>query len=277
MRTRRGARRRTVFPRIVCEAVRGFTLIELLVVIAIIAILAAILFPVFAQARDKARQAACLSNLKQAGSALAMYVQDYDETLPNACQWGRAWLWATDKAGLTGRCGQVGITAAAPKKDDTIGPVQTPPRFIQELLYPYAKNAEIWFCPSVGKSRYFNGDPKWPTYGYNGTTYIWNREANPTTSQNEFSKRKPILVSGLALAAVPRPAQAPVMWDMPYWNKIKDPCPQSDLKPAHANGLNALYADTHVKYSSFAGRTTQAINVCLEDWWAEHNWEGYFE
>src|ERR671916_3232132 len=60
----------------------GFTLIELLVVIAIIAILAAILFPVFAQAREKARQASCLSNVKQIGLAAMMYVQDYDETYP---------------------------------------------------------------------------------------------------------------------------------------------------------------------------------------------------
>jgi len=61
---------------------RGFTLIELLVVIAIIAILAAILFPVFAQAREQARSAACISNLRQQNNAVLLYVQDYDETLP---------------------------------------------------------------------------------------------------------------------------------------------------------------------------------------------------
>ena len=76
------------------KIVRAFTLIELLVVIAIIAILAAILFPVFAQAREAARKTSCLSNLKQSGIALLMYAQDYDEEL---CPWHAG----TDSAGNT--------------------------------------------------------------------------------------------------------------------------------------------------------------------------------
>src|SRR5690242_9553375 len=112
---------------------RGFTLIELLVVIAIIAILAAILFPVFAQAREKARQTACVSNLKQIGTAAQMYAQDFDEHLPGT---------------------ELG-------EDDG-------EYFWIEMLAPYTKNRDIFSCPSASEKTQFasNGISREFSYSY---------------------------------------------------------------------------------------------------------------
>ena len=106
---------------------RGFTLIELLVVIAIIAILAAILFPVFAKAREKARQSSCLSNVKQLGLAVLQYAQDYDETL-NSC------YGAQDASVSYRRWYYQGATNPG-------------------MLFPYIKNSQVFDCPS-GKGNY---------------------------------------------------------------------------------------------------------------------------
>ncbi|MFO8079163.1 MAG: prepilin-type N-terminal cleavage/methylation domain-containing protein [Armatimonadota bacterium] len=98
----------------------GFTLIELLVVIAIIAILAAILFPVFARAREKARQSSCLSNVKQLNLGVMMYVQDYDETFPQGYVNSRPsverWTWSGARYGLRGVGSTVCLRFAARKE-----------------------------------------------------------------------------------------------------------------------------------------------------------------
>ena len=116
---------------------RGFTLIELLVVIAIIAILAAILFPVFARAREAARKTRCLNNLKQIGLAVKMYVNDFDETYPI----GRnSQMLDTFPVMMTSNgSGWIQISQS------TVRPVD--PRW-WEVLVPYEKNKKIQECPS---------------------------------------------------------------------------------------------------------------------------------
>ncbi len=101
---------------------KAFTLIELLVVIAIIAILAAILFPVFAQAREKARAISCLSNMNQLGLAMQMYQQDYDETFPY-------WSWWNSYSGGHG---------PAPNNISS---------FWSNAIFPYVKSAGVYNCP----------------------------------------------------------------------------------------------------------------------------------
>jgi general secretion pathway protein G len=145
------------------DARRGFSLIEILVVLAIIAILAAIIFPVFSAARGKARATKCMANLKQLGMAVEMYASDYDELYP----------WSKDVA-----------DHAVPQQWDEFPYWQAwipymP--FIQDSLNPYVRSRELWQCPSdtgfdVLEDSGYPMDAEPTCYAKWGASYLYRTE-----------------------------------------------------------------------------------------------------
>ena len=146
----------------------GFTLIELLVVIAIIAILAAILFPVFAKARESARRTVCVSNVKQLGTAWMMYVQDYDESFPPSnspanSQWGASTTYT----------GKFPCKPCRPHLKGNDAVIYDPTVY----AIPYVKNYDLFKCPSdVGIPTSLANDPSQgqPVWKVEHTSYCLN-------------------------------------------------------------------------------------------------------
>lgn len=226
----------------------GFTLIELLVVIAIIAILAAILFPVFAQAREKARQAMCGSNLRQIGLAANMYSVDYDEMVlpvgtglfpsprgvPSVYWWG-SWDGST-------------------RREE------------EGLLFPYMRNNPIKSCPSV----------RFPESGRlgNATGYGHNaRYLSPDVAETGGSRPRSV-----SLAAIADPAWTVLMAEMTIYNPRRNPAGWSGsdfaLPPSedrirfhgrHSEFGNVVWVDGHVKAMKPVYRTQSARWSGLEE------------
>jgi len=192
---------------------KGFTLIELLVVIAIIAILAAILFPVFAQAREKARGATCLSNVKQIGLGIIMYADDNDEILPRSYGWEHSdnpFSLSTGTFGqYTNGVGLLMLTGSVLKYSTDSAGNKVPNRML--------------YCPSSKDSKNLNKDVWWSGYYY----------------ANQIS------VEGDPLAQITNPAGQAMMFEYGqaqlYWSGY------GYGSKGHNGVVPTLYADGHAK------------------------------
>ncbi|NCO35479.1 MAG: hypothetical protein AUJ92_00355 [Armatimonadetes bacterium CG2_30_59_28] len=205
----------------------GFTLIELLTVIAILAVIAGILFPVFARAREKGRQTRCISNLRQIGQAMLMYASDYDDLFPYAVDFA-------DKSAPQ-------IWAGFPDFQALIPSMPT----IRDALMPYTGNVELWHCPSdTGFDDLdFTGEslPTHPeSFQVHGLSYLFRTEV-------AFLK--------LQLSALPNPAGANILMDAHgSWH---------GGSPISKRRYNVLFGDGHVKHLN-RGQVDDAWNTPIQ-------------
>ena len=221
---------------------RGFTLIELLVVIAIIALLAAILFPVFAQAREKAREGVCSSNVRQIAMAVRMYVGDYDETFPI--------FYAYHTQPPSGVAGHKGI---------------------EMLLQPYTKSHDVFRCPDDTGGPVPQNSPSseygckdypaksgsyYDCYGSSyrftsGTYSIVAGESNQNNDTTQFTQDKIVTDAQFV-----RPAETRIMRDemFPWFGPQADPggakygYVPDYYRPWHTRGGGFVFADGHAKF-----------------------------
>ena len=221
----------------------AFTLIELLVVIAIIAILAAILFPVFAQARENARRASCLSNMKQMGLGFMMYVQDYDDSYPFYQRTG---------------------DGSAPEG----GYWYTTTWYWMNEIYPYVKNEQIFRCPSSLNQGTSKASIRVANYGVNQN--IIGSQANspikmaqidaPSTMYMVMDAGQYNINYSAALSNAAKSGQVGYSYYIPgactfygtYMSSVSYAWQRDDCDTyRHLGGENIAYADGHVKWLNF--------------------------
>jgi prepilin-type N-terminal cleavage/methylation domain-containing protein/prepilin-type processing-associated H-X9-DG protein len=246
---------------------KAFTLIELLVVIAIIAILAAIIFPVFAQARESARQVKCLNNMKQIGTAMLLYIQDYDEVwfpaytrerIPTHPYPYRPWLGYDTRNDRPDGC-FYGSAIRAARYSVRTG-----------LIDPYLKSEDVKRCPSMPSEwqtsyalNFFRGNFNSPYYSFN-----LNARGNEYSPASKHEDTGLCTVIPAHNAEVEEPSRTMIMWEHGYrvplcnwlqqdaWPGRADPWALGPPRRVdyiqhfnflHRDGSNTLWADGHAR------------------------------
>ncbi len=197
---------------------RGFTLIELLVVIAIIAILAAILFPVFAKAREKARQASCQSNEKQIALGILQYNQDYDEAMPP----------------------QFNASTGFQLPGGNVAPDGVW-WWYEALVMPYEKNKQVFVCPSDQGdfSGNANLDPIWRYSGGDGGSYVFNGVNSNGNAPG---------IAGKTLAAIDPTANTILLGEWAGLHTARSWHQANGVMPFSGARTMTAFSDGHVKF-----------------------------
>jgi len=229
------------------KRVRAFTLIELLVVIAIISILAAILFPVFARARENARRASCMSNLRQIGLGLMQYTQDYDEKFTPAIRG----TWRSRPENY-----EIDTSPAKPSGYFLVNDQGASPQtrnFVtwMDLIFPYVKSVPVFVCPSHTEVKTN------PSYGY-------NRLVSQVSAGGY----------GIPLSQIQRPAEIVVIMDYPlmtglsagaeYCGLFATTASYYDRVWPHLGGGTVNFADGHAKWYPRGSRSVCVINGAID-------------
>jgi prepilin-type N-terminal cleavage/methylation domain-containing protein/prepilin-type processing-associated H-X9-DG protein len=278
------------------RASAAFTLIELLVVIAIIAILAAILFPVFAQAREKARSASCLSNMKQCGLGILQYVQDYDETYPINQPVNSTDGWLAFTYNITVPAGWDGPNEYWVASDRSVWP---------NAIQPYVKNYGVLACPSAELVEVYDPPIK-PVAGQPApVSYVFDGQLNTApASLLKSPALVPLLYEGAgkgalngyyyardflycqdtSAACIYQPTNSASSCDNYatvnglasanlYWD---DEHATTGTMWIHNQGANFVYADGHTKWARQGAQVKPALTQdYYRDPWAQYDAKGW--